>query len=231
MKIIILIIDSPNHHYNNLKKIQQETWNNENYNKYQTFYYSFSPNVNKILCTDTDLIIPGREGFFNIGKKTLIAFDYILNNFDFDFLFRTNLSSYIDTKLLYKHINNNDLIYDGIVGNFKGLYEFCSGSGYVIRKDIIKKVLDNQSIWNHQVIDDCSLGELLKKQNIFPNKKANRYEYFENGTYELKNNLYSFIQAPVTLDYYHYRLKHPTARHLEYDSHYKIHQLKIKNEN
>jgi len=230
MKLIILIIDSLEPHYVRLKQTQKDTWNNKNFNNHTTFYYSFNNSVDKITHTDTDLIIPGNEGFFNIGKKTLIAFDYILNNFDFDFVFRTNLSSYIDTKLLYEHINNNNLIYDGIVGNFKGLFEFCSGSGYVIRKDIIKKVIDNQNIWNHQLIDDCSLAEVLHKQNIFPDKKAKRYDYHEsfNVFYNERNEIQQ-VKTDVhksVLNNYHYRIKIPNNRNLELDIHREIHKLR-----
>ena len=45
---------------------------------------------------------------------------------------------------------------------------FASGSGYLLNRRVIKLVLENSNLWEHQYWDDVSLALLLKKFNISP---------------------------------------------------------------
>ncbi len=218
MKLIILIIDSLGFHYENLKKIQKETWNNKNFNNHTTFYYSFNENVDKILCNDTDIIIPGEEGLYNIGKKTLIAFEYILNNFDFDYIYRTNLSSYLNTKLLSKVIEETDPEYFGIIGKYNNI-SYGSGSGYAISKNLTEKVVQFKEQWNHYYIDDVSIGELLSKHGHSPTL-ARRFDI-----------THIMNETEIDPSHYHYRIKIEGNRLLELGYHYLVHQKIIEKTN
>jgi len=103
-----------------------------------------------------------------IGIKTIEAFDASIKNFDFDYVYRTNVSSYIDLVKLNEFVKNKprEGYYGGAVGIHQGI-SFASGCGYFLSRDVVKKVLENRKLWDHNLIDDVSLGKLLtKKLNV-----------------------------------------------------------------
>ena len=99
-----------------------------------------------------------------IGRKTLDAFEISVNELDFDFIYRTNVSSYVDLAKLNEFIQNKPLsnYYSGAIGNHQGI-SFASGCGYFISRDLVIKILENKELWNHDLIDDVSVGKLMTK--------------------------------------------------------------------
>jgi len=100
-----------------------------------------------------------------IGGKTLAAFRYAYENLEFDYIYRTNVSSYLDLEKLLNYISNkprNDF-YAGHLG-FSNNTEFASGSGYFLSKDLVKRCLKHASEWDHDLVDDVSLGNLLTQK-------------------------------------------------------------------
>jgi hypothetical protein len=104
------------------------------------------------------------EEYSLIGLKTLSAFNFALNNFDFDFLFRINVSSYLDVNSLQLFLSELEPInvFAGVHGNHFG-QDFASGSGYLLSKDVVQMTVDNYRDWDHSLIDDVALGKLLTK--------------------------------------------------------------------
>ena len=100
-----------------------------------------------------------------IGAKTLDAFDASLLEFEFDYIFRTNVSSYLDIEGLQKFVSGQprNNFYAGAIGNHQGI-DFASGCGYFISRDLVSMVLSNRDLWDHNLIDDVSLGKLLTKE-------------------------------------------------------------------
>lgn len=104
-----------------------------------------------------------------IGLKTLKAFQFVVDNYDFDFVFRTNSSSYIDGDLLVeltKHKSGTDF-YGGFPGRSR-FGPFASGAGILISKSIVEKVLENSTRWRHGLIDDVALSKLIQER-VRPN--------------------------------------------------------------
>jgi hypothetical protein len=100
-----------------------------------------------------------------IGAKTLDVFDTSILEFEFDYIFRTNVSSYLDLKGLQRFLEDKPRsgFYAGVVGNHQGI-NFASGCGYFISRDLVIKVLRNRDLWDHNLIDDVSLGKLLTEE-------------------------------------------------------------------
>jgi uncharacterized protein YegP (UPF0339 family) len=97
-----------------------------------------------------------------IGEKTLDAFEACIENFEFDYIFRTNTSSYLDLKGLQLFIKDKpkENFYAGTIGSHQSI-EFASGCGYFISRDLVAKVVENRILWNHNFVDDVSLGKML----------------------------------------------------------------------
>lgn len=228
MNILILVIANPffdeskkqisdiEKHYLQLKQTQKKTWNSILIDEIKTFYLYNDSNILKSYHRDDNIFLPHKEKLMNIGYKTISAFEYILNKFNFDYVFRTNLSSYINKTKLYTHIKNTKPNYSGVIGEFNGI-KYCSGSGYTISKETIEKVVENKNMWNHNYIDDVSLGKLLTDLGYFP-EFAERFDIINR-----KNIL--------DISHFHYRIKFHMQRHIELEYHNRLHNLILeKNE-
>lgn len=164
--IIILVLSHYDEPYNKLERCIRETWADFKNDDVKLFFYHGG---NKEAIFDDKIITTFPEGFCNIGYKTIRAFEIILRNYNFNYLLRTNSSSFINVNkyndyLINKPKNN---FYNGVIGVFDGI-EFASGSGYTLSKDVVEKIVVNKNNWPHQYIDDVALSMLLKTINLFP---------------------------------------------------------------
>jgi len=192
MKIAIVVLSHfDNDVYSELFKIQNETWNSIDVEDVDTFFLIGNCDENKI---DGNVIKTTAPESIHCGEKVVESFK-LLNNIDYDFIFRTNSSSYVDKIRLKKFIETNcdedtycGLTEDGI----EGLY--VSGCGYIISKKNLNLICINENLWNYKYLwDDMSLGYLMKKLNI-PIKLGFRQDIVSDLDY-------------IDLNQYHYRLK------------------------
>jgi hypothetical protein len=168
MKIVFLVISSESETYSKLESKIRETWKSNLDSKDCPVYFcygnslEFSVEGDKIYC-------PFEENLMNIGHKTIRSLEYLLENVDFDLVYRTNSSSYIDLENMYKYLNCYSLenFYSGYINlDKKSNILFCSGSGYFLSRDVVKMVIENKNDWDHSLIDDVSMGKLLKNLGI-----------------------------------------------------------------
>jgi len=124
-------------------------------------YLQSNSKLGKLSSPDT-IVTQSIELSTLIGLKTLQAFQFLLDNYEFEFVFRTNSSSYVDGDLLLeitKELGDGDF-YGGVVGKSRtGL--FASGAGILMSKSLVEKVLSRASLWRHGLIDDVALGRLV----------------------------------------------------------------------
>jgi len=94
--------------------------------------------------------------------KTRVAMEYLLNHEEFDYLLRSNLSSFFHAESLLEFIKDkprqNAMFGDLIVG------KFLSGSGYIMTRDVVEKFTK----WDYsehmnpmKTYDDVILGEFM----------------------------------------------------------------------
>lgn len=117
-----------------------------------------------------------------IGAKTIDAFDASIRELDFDYIFRTNVSSYLDLKGLQRFVaaKPRNSFYAGAIGNHEGI-DFASGCGYFISRDLVIKVLSNRELWDHNYIDDVSLGKLLTQDLNIDIQEVKRVDLNSTG--------------------------------------------------
>lgn len=192
-KVIILVMCSSNPDYKKLENNIKETWFNIKNDDVEIIFYSDNEKIeNKSeypVLIGNDLILPCDDGFFNLGHKTIKAFDWVNKNYNYDYIYRSNLGAYVDSNKLIKFIEgkNKTKFYCGIVG--KDSYylgrevTFASGSGYFLSNDLVEIVLSNEHLWNHNIVDDVALGELLSKFSINVDKSAMRLNYCDNKVF------------------------------------------------
>jgi hypothetical protein len=176
MKVLILIISSTREPYNRLEDAIRRTWGS-NKNEDIKIFYTYGDGES-IQIKNDKITCDCPESLGNIGKKTIISFELLYNKFDFDYIFRTNLSSFVHIENMIKYLKDmpSERFYGGMCTlNFSGEHlqkfgegTFASGSGYFLSKDIVKLLIDNKELWDHSIIDDVALAGLLKKLGILP---------------------------------------------------------------
>lgn len=193
-KVILLILASEEEKFLNIETEGiRKTWLREvPSNIKPIFYYG---NKNEITLNGDRLFLTSEEGISNCGKKTIQAFKFINEKYNYQFIFRSNISSYVDLTLLLNSIDDKPKtkFYDGCIGNYGGV-NFCSGCGYWLSKDLVDLILNNEQNWDHDLIDDVALGKLLTNLNIKPYGKAIRFDVTNN-------------EQDIDPNYYHYRCK------------------------
>jgi hypothetical protein len=203
--VIILIIASDNtDYYINMQKVWKMYMNN--HPKIKSFFIKENPNINHNLEVDDDTIhvkcklslIPG------VLIKTIESFKYIYNNYNFKYIYRTNLSSFIDLNKLYSWTTNNFANYAAVIGEYQKI-SYGSGSGFFLSNEVVNYLINFKNIDYYKYIDDVAIGEIIypKYSILFVNR--NDFTDFDNKVItndEIKNS-----------DTFHYRCKNDNDMH------------------
>ena len=98
-----------------------------------------------------------------IGLSTIEAFRYVLENYEFEYIFRTNSSSYVNLHKLLKLTEAlpKTRVYAGFEGTILRTTKFASGAGYLISRDIVEEICLNPQLWRHGLIDDVALADFV----------------------------------------------------------------------
>lgn len=162
-EIIILIIASDNtDYYIKMQKIWNLYMNNHPHIK--SFFIKENINIDNNLIVDEEnntiyikceqSLIPG------ILIKTIESFKYIHNNYNFKYIYRTNLSSFIDLNKLYLFTINNSFHYAAFIGNHNNI-KFGSGAGFFLSRECVKYLINRDNINYEKYNDDVVIGEIL----------------------------------------------------------------------
>jgi len=190
MKVLILVLSNYDSGlYNRFLEAQESTWDSIEEENVKTFFYYGNRQNDEIIGNHIHLKID--ETLHNCGPKTIKCFEQIIN-LEFDFVFRTNSSSYVDKKLLVKYLKDKPKkkYYSGVIGNHLGI-PFCSGSGFFLSKDLVKLLVTNQNLLDYTYIDDVAIAKLLNSFNI----ELSQSERFD------------VIDDNIPTNFFHYRLK------------------------
>ena len=93
-----------------------------------------------------------QEGRENIYYKTIDAFEWILDNEEFDYVLRTNCGTYIDLNILKQYVESlgkRDNVYAGSPGSYNNGHNqnqppvimFASGSAFLVSRKLIEELV------------------------------------------------------------------------------------------
>lgn len=163
-KLIVLIISSSDGGiYSYMKKISQ-LYLTLFTDKIKFFYLEYNNSLgdepvynidNHLYFQGTDSITPG------MYQKTIKAIEYINKNYEYEFILRTNLSSFLNL--------NNILSYLDLVPNinFAGGYSFqgfISGTGIFMSRDVGNILIQDQR--NDDINEDVLISNIISQNNI-----------------------------------------------------------------
>jgi len=219
MNIIILVLSADCGVYKELAQASQKTWASV-YDKEEDvkvfYYYGYReghprPAEGMVIEDGHDLVCGNEEKIKTIGYKTISSFRHLLDNYEFDYIFRCCAGSYIDQGNLKAFLEDKprEGLYCGAKGYVRGI-TYASGSGYVLSRDLVKYVVDNESKWKHNLIDDVALGQMMEKvvtldegakRIHMPNQHAERMlNEMKNGERDNEGHYhYHFVAPPAMM--------------------------------
>jgi hypothetical protein len=139
----------------------------------KTIYYKFNERLtNEYELNDDILLIKGKETYIpGILDKTVKAFQYIENHYNFDYVIRSNISTIVDFDLLTKYLQNTHIEYGGGLKNILGADEkhpdlenlvYASGTSIILSRTCLKEFLNKKQYIRTDLIDDVSIGLLMR---------------------------------------------------------------------
>lgn len=190
-RVLILVLSTDKEFYGKLYHASVDTWDSEEVEGVETvFYFARSDRSGlrkegKCLYTDSD------DDFFSMGKKTLFAFKWALDNCAFDYVFRANASLFVHKPGLLRYIQDKpkENLALGVVadcGNFEGeQFSFLWGPSYMLSRDVVQKVVEQAGHWNHAMMEDNAISYLLRTLEVpLDNRGSMASIALKNGGYE-----------------------------------------------
>jgi hypothetical protein len=166
MKLCILVIASRGKEYDELILL----WRSIKYPDWVKLYFVFAdPNTPEMISVSGDTIfVRGKECICpGILYKTRAAMDYLLTHECFDYLLRSNLSSFFNVESLLNFLIDKPRT-NAMFGQL--MFErFLSGSGYIMTPDIIRRFLDwdySEEVNPMRMYDDDIVGKFMMLYNI-----------------------------------------------------------------
>ena len=169
MNLVVLVLDSFTQNSIRNSKIQKSTWVKDVSNYCEVLFYKGGLET---IRSGHDLLLNCSDSYSDMGIKSLKAFEWVDSNLSYDYIFRTNTSSYVNYKNLInylKKIQEEGIDYCGYIGDYDGI-EYVSGSGIILSEHAIKSIIRYKSELDTDIVEDVAFGKLLKLNDILPIK-------------------------------------------------------------
>jgi hypothetical protein len=189
-KVLILNQSTLHPKYEEIEKLARSTWasiNNPNvkiihyYGKYDSSYnvtqkFEILPDDGKCILVDNELIIGTYDDTYPINhdrrkinhdarnEKFILALEYCINNFQFDYILRISNTSYIDITKMYNYISTlpKDKIYSGARNMYNNEIYFVAGHNVFMSYDVVKLLVNHKEEYlKSKYPADLATGKLL----------------------------------------------------------------------
>lgn len=164
-KVLILAIGCSLDPWLKMRETSRQTWDSIQVEGVETVFYWGQPRKENI---ETDIYFDVKEGYNTMGYKLLYALEWAYNNKLFDYIARVNGSCYVDKRELIQHVQTlpeTNLFAGGVCKGDKP--DWCwGGLQYLISKDVVKRIIDNQKLFKHNLIEDMALSYLVSDLGI-----------------------------------------------------------------
>lgn len=204
--LIFLIIDSDDHPvYKESRDIMRQYIHK--FDNVLAYFIRLNEEITTEYAVDGDtLLMKGKETFIpGILEKTIKAVEYCHANYSFDYIVRTNLSSFWNIPKLQEKIRNtqidNIMAYTGVHNRIK----FPTGAGFIMSQNMCQILIQYKNVLlKLPYIDDVAIGVLLQSINI-PITPGIRYNIINDNDH--KTLTMEQVRTLVGSDNYHYRLR------------------------
>lgn len=163
MKVLILVVCCKDDigEYEMLTKTIKETWGKD-----KRVYFLWCNNY--IPSHERDWVLNKPEGYGMLLWKTL-GFLFEHRHDEFDYILRVNVGAYVNVEKLIEYLEccPRENFYCGQVGKFEDIF-FCSGSCFILSRDLVMLSLRDIKQFGFDHIDDVSFGRFFMRHGIYP---------------------------------------------------------------
>lgn len=237
------------------EQVMKETWisTSDKYDNIDYFIYRGNPEADKHKYDKVNhlLTIKCEDDIDNTFKKTYYAFKLAHKIFDYDYIFRTNTSTYVNIKLLNEFVqklDNDEILWSSELYSLSDafcpypLYLYGRGNGLLISKKIIDIILKEGIGYLYlKGCDDSTIGNILNTYWIKQGKNYLDYiKGYHHGWYKCvpteqpnnhplcvygnTNKDWNFINKFITIQMKRYR-----ERNIENDQYKEFHESFVNN--
>ena len=202
MKVLILVANSNFYPSNIILPFIKKTWAQDE--RIKTIFYQ-GDGENDSLDGDTLVLnVPSTQEFVN--EKGLKAFEWVIDNIEFDVLFRCTTTTYLDIENMINFLNKQKLdnffcgpvdVYPWYEVPEEDKITFVSGAGCFFSRDVIKKLIEHKDQYNFSLNDDVAISELLVNKLKIPITQGYRQDFYHG---------YPFFRE-IDFSNYHFRFK------------------------
>lgn len=117
--------------------------------------------------TEGDRLMTGvPETYLNTNPKNIAGLRHLLATQDFDYIFRTNTSSYVNLAALDEYVQGLPATgyYAGFIGESGGT-RFASGTCTLMSHDVVEMAV-NDAGWEFGLIDDVAMGRSMARAGV-----------------------------------------------------------------
>jgi hypothetical protein len=192
----------------------QELWRKymHSHPNFKCYFIKLYANLEKDVEIDEDTIyfkgdptiIPG------VLIKTISSIKYALDNFEFDYVLRTNLTSVFDFNKAYSVLTSYKDKYNyeysgfGISHFADGTFSYASGCAMILSKKTCQELIHFQNALDYGLQDDCAIGKLLTLLLKYDIEDIGNFRYDID---DINNCLYALNHVPDCKDTFHFRCK------------------------
>lgn len=162
--VLILVLSSDWPPYDTLMKCSQDTWDSVEVDGCETVYYFAGSGPN----TDNRVYFNVDKGMMSIGKKTVAALEWALNNKQFDYIARPNANCFVYKRGLINHVQSlsDTGVFTTLEVKDKRENWGWGGGQAIISRDVVQLIVDNKHRWDHRDIEDMAMSRLVRRLGI-----------------------------------------------------------------
>jgi hypothetical protein len=163
--VLILVLSHDKHPYDRMVDTALDTWDSVDVEGTQTVFYFDGTRHNK----EKFIYLNVDSGILSMGRKTLAAFEYVLNNYKFDYIARVHSSIYVQKERLIEYVQtlpDKDFFAGSVADSANQFKYIWGGTGFIISHDVINKIVLNKIHWQHKYMEDESMSRLVNWLSI-----------------------------------------------------------------
>lgn len=177
VKILNPILHADLDLYNRIRDVSRATWISRKHDEIFSFFYQGGSDKTELV---KDILYLNCNDNFNANGpnvsyiKMLLMFQFCLQNYNFDFLYRVSNSTFVNYNLLSKFLKNTraEKLYTGCcrynIGPKRDFPPYIHGHAILISRDLVEMFVNNTEdhILKEGWHDDVILGDFLGRNNI-----------------------------------------------------------------
>lgn len=158
--VLILVMSAQQPPWGEMIETSMKTWDSIEQPHVGTIFYCGNPvglNTHRVIYFPYDSLL------HELGRLTLCAYAHALTLDGWDYIARVNSSCYVHKRNLLEYVQtkpDRDVLCGLIADSGVGFKYLWGGGQFILSRDVVQKIVENASAWNHQLMEDVAVTKL-----------------------------------------------------------------------